>query len=114
MKDLLEKLADSERVLVAGSYARGQQTDASDIDFQIKTPMSCVMYGERNPNVAWVINLLNEHGIKFNSTRTGYLSTIGEDNPNLPIELEFYDDFHRNKDKPFPCVEIMGVNFKIY
>src|SRR3990167_4550675 len=98
MDALLQELAKSNKVFVAGSFSRGEQTPESDIDFQIKTPKECVLYGGRNPNMVWLIELLDKHGIKWNSTRSGYISTIGENN-GLEREIEFYDDFCRNKKK---------------
>lgn len=112
MKNILQELADSNKVLVAGSYARGEQTDNSDIDFLIRTPRECIIYGTKNPNTRWIIDLLEKHSISWNSTRNDYISTIGENN-RLPIQMEFYDGFYRNKNK-LPEVEIMGVKFKTY
>ena len=110
-KALLTDLASSGLVLVAGSWARGQQHEGSDIDFYIKVPRRYILYGGRNENVEKVIELLRRHGVRINSTRTGYLSTIGETGNDLKREMEFYDDFSRNKNR-LPSVEIMGVNFK--
>ena len=112
MKTILQKLADSGLVKVAGSYATGNQTENSDIDFQVKVPKETVLYNARNHNMQFIVEILEGFGIKWNSTRTGYISTIGEDN-NLEIEMEFYDDFHRNKDR-LKTVEIMGVEFKTW
>jgi len=112
MEKLLKELSESGRVLVAGSYARGEQREGSDIDFLVKTPRECTVYGVRNSNIEWVIKLLEKHFIDWNSTRTCYISTIGANN-KLQIEMEFYDGFHRNKNK-LPEVEIMGVKFKTW
>ena len=108
----LEELADNSNFLVSGSYACGEQTKDSDIDFQIKTPRESVIYGVRNKNIDFLINLLDKYKIKWNSTRNSYISTISEKN-NIPIQLEFYDNFYRNKNK-FSQVEISGVKFKTY
>ena len=112
MKQLLEELADSNKVLVAGSYARGEQTENSDLDFLVRTPKNCILYGRRNENIDFVIELLERYKINWESTRNGYISTIGSIN-NIPIQLEFYDGFYRNKNK-LPEVEIMGVKFKTF
>ena len=112
MKKLLQELADSGKVLVSGSYAMGTQTNESDIDFFVKIPKECVLYGGLNSNIAWIIQLLEKYGIKWNSTRTSYLSTIGEEN-DIPIQIEFYDGFYRNK-KKLPEVIIEGVTFKTH
>lgn len=110
MKHILQQLADSNRVLVAGSYARGEQNENSDIDFLIKTPRHCVIYGDRNENIDWVIKFLDDNNIRWNSTRNCYISTIGEDN-NLEVQMEFYDGFYRNR-KKLKTVDIMGMTFK--
>ena len=112
MKKVLQQLADSNKVLVTGSWARGEQNEDSDIDFLIKTPRHCVIYGDRNENIDFIIKLLDDNGIKWNSTRNCYISTVGEGN-NLEREIEFYDGFHRNKNK-LKEVEVMGVVFKTH
>ncbi len=108
----LDELQKSNAVLVAGSYARGEETESSDIDFQIKTPKECIIYGIRNPNLDFIIGLLKKYGIKWNSTRTGYISTIGQTN-DIPTQMEFYDYFHRNKNRQ-KSVSIMGVQFRTH
>ena len=110
MKKFLKELAQSNKVLIAGSFVRGEQTEDSDIDFFIKTPRHCIIYGDRNENIDFIIALLKKHEINWNSTRTSYISTIGSKN-DLPIEMEFYDNFPRNKNRLLE-VEIMGVKFK--
>ena len=112
MEELLKELAESNKVLVAGSYARGKQHEGSDIDFQVRTPKHCIIYGGRNENIDFVINLLEKYKINWESTRNGYISTIGSEN-DIPIQMEFYTDFHRNRDR-IPEVEIMGIKFKTY
>jgi predicted nucleotidyltransferase len=111
-KAFLEALAKSGIAKITGSYARNEQTATSDIDFQVTTPRSCVLYGGRNENITKVIELLERHGIAWNSTRTGYISTIGEKN-NIEIEMEFYDCFERSRVK-VPEVTIMNATFKTY
>ena len=110
MKKLFEDLATSKIVLIAGSYARGEQTPDSDIDFYIKTPKETRLYGIRNKNIDIVLDILKKHNIAWTSTRNSYISTIGTKNA-LPIQIEFYDEFYRNA-KKLPEVEIMGVKFK--
>jgi predicted nucleotidyltransferase len=111
-KELLKELSESNKVLVTGSYARGEQTECSDIDFQIRTPKECILYGSRNKNIDYIIELLDRNDIKWNSTRNGYISTVGEENGAI-TPLEFYDDFHRSKNK-LQEVEILGIKFKTY
>jgi hypothetical protein len=60
MKDILKKLADSGAVLVAGSYARGEQNSSSDIDFLIKTPRESIVYGVRNKNIDIIIKIMQK------------------------------------------------------
>ena len=112
MKKLLQELSNSNKVKVAGSYATGKQTEFSDIDFQVKTPKECILYGERNKNMDFIKQLLKKYMVRWKSTRTGYITTIGVNN-NISLQMEFYDCFHRNKNK-LDSVTILGVNFKTY
>ena len=81
-------------------------------DFQVKTPQACVTYGTKNPNLAWLMDLLLRYGICWTSTRPAYITTIGVPN-TLPQELEFYDGFDKSPQK-LPQVMIEGVPFKTY
>ena len=110
MEELLQELAKSNKVLVAGSWARGEQNENSDLDFFVKTPKHCILFGDRNENIDWIITLLKKYNVTWNSSRTSYISTIGEKN-NLPIQLEFYEGFFKNKNR-LKEVEIKKIKFK--
>jgi len=96
MKKLLEELAKSKLVRITGSYADGTQTENSDIDFYVKPNKIDTSFTERN--MLKIIKVLSDFRIKWNSTRTGYISTI-ESNNDLLIELEFADCFRPRKNK---------------
>jgi len=113
-EQFLLELANDGHFKVAGSYARGEQTSNSDIDFQVATPSECIMYSDRiNTNILFLKQLLKKYNIKWNSTRNDYISTIGEQNA-IPVPLEFYTDFHRNKNRIKEGVIISGVIFKTH
>jgi len=112
LHNFLEDLANENIVKVAGSYARGEQTKNSDIDFLIKTPRHCILYQDRNENIDKLLRLLNKYGINWNSTRNSYISTIGEENV-IETEMEFYEGFYHNKNK-LKEVVIQGVRFKTF
>lgn len=108
---LLKDLASLKLLKVTGSYADGTNNEQSDIDFYVKPDHPEQHYNERN--MLKVIKVLKKYGIKWHSTQTGYISTIGDDNPTLEIELEFADCFHRRKGK-LSTVTIQGVLFKTH
>jgi predicted nucleotidyltransferase len=110
MKEVLQKLSESKLVKITGSYADETQTAQSDIDFYVKPDKADTPFTERN--MLKIIKILSDFGIKWNSTRVGYISTIKSDN-NLPIELEFADCFYPRKNR-LKEVEIMGIKFKTH
>ena len=112
-QDFLKELAELKIVKVAGSYARGEATTLSDIDFQIKASKQDDMYNEPNRNVVTIKKLLAKYNYKWESTRNGYMSTNSiprNENNDLLIHMEFYEYFYRNKNK-LPKVEILCVEF---
>jgi len=109
---LLKELSNSNKVLITGSYAKGEQNENSDIDFKVKIPKETIIYNENNKNLEWIKELLAKYSIKWHSTNIGYITTVNEDN-DLIIPMEFYEYFNRVKNK-LSKVEIMGVNFKTY
>ena len=95
---------------MTGSYADGSQTKSSDIDFYVKPDKPDTPYEQRN--IQKIINILNKHGIKWNSTVTGYIFTHKSPN-NLHIQLEFSDLYDKRPDKK-PNVTIEGYEFKTW
>jgi predicted nucleotidyltransferase len=111
-KSLLQELANSNKVLVTGSYAKGNQTECSDIDFKVRIPQATIIYDENNKNLEWIKELLAKYSIKWHSTEVGYITTVKEENGPI-IPMEFYEYFDKVKNK-LPEVEIMRVKFKTY
>lgn len=111
IRELLGELSETNLLRITGSFSDGTQKENSDIDFFVKPDKPDTAFTERN--MLKIISILKKHGIKWNSTRVGYISTIHSDNPYLPIELEFSDQFKPRKNK-LKEVILFGVEFKTY
>lgn len=114
MSELLKELRDTKLVKVTGSYADGTQNDNSDIDFYVKEDNPEYKRGDGPSNIQKIIAILGKHGVKWQSSVVGYISTHKTPgNGFLPTQLEFSDLFDHRPDR-LPEVTIEGVTFKTH
>ena len=112
MKDLIKELHQTKLVKVTGSFADGTNNENSDIDFWVKEDHPEHKFPEES-NMQKIIKVLEKFNIKWHSSMTGYISTIGESNPELETELEFSNLWHKRPNK-LSSITIKGNQFKTY
>lgn len=114
METLLKDLADSKLVRITGSFADGTQNEDSDLDFKVKEDRNDYPVKPGEGNLDKVMAILDKHGIKYRSTRPGYIFTHKTPgNGYLARQMEFYDYFQHRKNR-LKEVVIDGVAFKTW
>ena len=98
-------------VIVVGSYARGEETQNSDIDLYIRRRSAKELeedyLGELEEDyMPEIIRVLESNGVEWGSLVIGYVHT-----ENLPLQLEFSGYFRIHKDTEVKKMNILGVYF---
>lgn len=107
----------SKYCIVCGSYARGTQTEYSDIDFYIKRRPEEIIdfemneFGEAEETyIKDIIEVADKYNLEWTSVILGHIAV--EVQPGIPIMLEFSYHYKIPKTSPIKEVEIFGIKFE--